>query len=220
MPLVPLESEGPRERPPWRGALAGLVAGACFVVGLALAAWFTRDGSGPVRPPRPQTAFGTDAGSELPGPSGAEVATRSLGPDGGLDAALAAIGDAGSADAGPGAPVVTAAPEPDAGPVGATAPPVEVSALATVAEPLIQACLAEALRFDPSFGGRMTLRAELRGRTLQLLPPAGASPVFARCLEQRPARVEGEPRQANAALRVHLDGLRQSATVEDIELAE
>lgn len=204
MPLVPLETEGPRERPPWRGAVAGLVAAACFVVGLALAAWFTRDGSGPVRPPRPASP---------------------LGPDAGMAAPLVASADAGSADtrsgdAGIDAARVTAEPEPDAGPVGASAPPIEVSALAAMAQPILQACLAEALRFDPSFGGRMTLRAELRGRTLEVVAPAGASPVFTRCLAQKHARMEGEPRRLSAALRANLDGLRQTATVLDVELVE
>lgn len=212
MPLVPLETEGPRERPPWRGAVAGLVAAACFVVGLALAAWFTRDGSGPVRPPRPASALGPDAGGAETG--SAVVAAINTAA---LDAGSA---DSRSADAGIEAPLVTAEPEPDAGPVGASAPPIEVSALAAVAQPILQACLAEALRFDPSFGGRMTLRAELRGRTLEVVAPAGASPVFTRCLAQKHARVEGEPRQLSAVLRANLDGLRQTATVLDVELLE
>lgn len=198
MPLVPADLPTTKERAPWRGLVVGVVAAAAFVVGLAVTAYATRDGAGPVRPRV------LEAGMAL----------------GAADAGVIDVVDAGSAAPPDAGVVATAEPEPDSGPVGATAPPVELTVLTAIAQPLLQGCLTEALRFDPSLGGRVSLRVELRGRTLRVLPPPGASPVLARCLEQQRGRVEGEPREVNATLRVLLDGLRGTATVEDAQIVE
>lgn len=196
MPLVPQDQPASRERPPWRGVVVGLLAAVVFIFGLAVAAYATRDRAGPVRPPVLDAGMTPDA----------------AGLDDAVDAGAPALADAGE--------LVTAEPEPDAGPVGVSAPPIELSLVITTAQPILEVCLAEALRFDPSFGGKMTLRAEVRGRTLRLASPAGSSPVFTGCLAGKSGRLEGAPTSANASLRVHLDGLRGVVTVEDAQLAE
>lgn len=197
MPLITPDPPAKRERTPWRGVVAGLIAAAVFTLGLAVTAYATRDSAGPVRPPAP------DAGDSGASPVDA----------GALEAAPAlALADAGE--------VATAEPEPDAGPIGPVGPPVDLAALSAAAQPVLQGCLQEALRFDPSFGGKVRARVELRGRTVRVLPPAGASPVFGGCLEQRSARLEGAPANAAAELVVALDGLRATATVVDSQLVE
>ncbi|MCC7072437.1 MAG: hypothetical protein IT383_14000 [Deltaproteobacteria bacterium] len=196
MPLVGPDPPAERERPPWRGVVVGALAAALFIVVLAFAAYATRDRAGPVRPRL------LDAGQWEP------------------PAAL----DAGAQDAGVSAPdageVPTAEPEPDGGPLGPEGPPVELAALVAVTQPLLQGCLQEALRFDPSWGGKVRVRVELRGRTVHARPPAGASPVFAQCLAQRGARLEGASATADAELLVQLDGLRATATIVDSRILE
>ncbi|MBI1948474.1 MAG: hypothetical protein HYS27_22500 [Deltaproteobacteria bacterium] len=197
MPLIAPDPPQKRERPPWRGLVVGLLAAIVFIVGLAVTAYATRDSAGPVRPPA------LDAGGDA---EAAALDAGAMPPDAGV-----------RADA---VEVATAEPEPDAGAFGPVGPPVDLAELAATAQPLVQRCLAEALRFDPSFGGRVRLRVEVNGRTLLVQPPAGASPVFARCLGAERARLEGAPTRAAAELTVVLDGLRTTATIIDSEVVE
>lgn len=197
MPLVGPDAPIERQRPPWRGLVVGAAAAAVFLVVLSVAAYATRDRAGPVR------SAPLDAGSQADDTSDA--------------GAIMADAGAPTTDAGE---VPTAEPEPDGGPLGPAGPPVELAALVTATQPLLQGCLQDALRFDPSWGGKLRVRVELRGRTVRALPPPGASPVFTQCLAQRSARLEGAPATANAELSVALDGLRGTASVLDANLVE
>jgi hypothetical protein len=191
MRLTPSEPPERRRPPVWRGALLAVLTMLLFLASVAVAAYATRDSAGPVRPPVP------DAGIVLP------VI---------VDAGPVEIPDAGE--------LTTVEAEPDSGPVGVAGPPVEPAALSAAAKPILETCLREALRFDPSFGGKLRVRVEVRGRTLGLVPPPGTSPVFAGCATQQKGRLEGAPATANAELRVVLDGLRGVVTIEETTLLE
>lgn len=104
-----------------------------FVVVIALVARGTADGVMMPRPDAgPEPLIGSDAGVV---DAGVELVTVEPGPDAG--------------------------PEPDAGPPGVELPPYDPAVVAAAAVVVVESCVQDALRWDPSLGGAFTLRVIL-----------------------------------------------------------
>src|SRR5689334_3780156 len=117
MALLPKDSTGPKERPPWRGVVVGVVAAIVFVCALAVSAWATRDTQRGVPDERRHRV--RDAG------------------------VVVAVTDAGTYDAGfvdAGSTVEGPLPEPDAGPVHVApeGPPVVAKDVAAAVVPIVE----------------------------------------------------------------------------------
>jgi hypothetical protein len=114
---------------------ASVVAVAVFVVVLAVVARLTADG---VVMPRPDAGPEADAGVLEGGDIDAgvvELVTVEPGPDAG--------------------------PEPDGGPPTVEPPPYDPAVVAAAAVVVVESCVKDALRWDPSLGGAFTLRVIL-----------------------------------------------------------
>ena len=184
MPLVTHEPEGPTERPPWRGVVVGLCAAILFTVALAVAAFATRDTTkGVPFHPRPDAGF--------------------------ADAGFVDAGDV-EADAGPSSPPVEGPiGDVDAGPIFVAGPPVNAADVATAMLPVVAECLRAALRFDPSLGGRVTLRVIAERGALSATLLQSSSPVLASCVTSKGKLPYETPRDAVAVeAKLTLDGLR------------
>jgi hypothetical protein len=186
-------------------ALASLAAVAVFIVGLAVSAWLTADDS-TLYVPRHRPPAGGTLGS-----------TGDVGADGGPTSGDAAGGDASGSggtggtggDGGTSAPndvVVTVERPPttddvDAGPALVSAPPFAPPAVIAAAVVLVEACAADALRWDPSLGGPFALIVDLEplfsardgAAPPRVTTPGLVSPVLAGCLARRAADVALPP---------------------------
>lgn len=227
MPLITSEPPSPAGRAPWRGAVAGLIASLVFIVGLAVVARATRDGSGGVpRVPRELTSLPpvVDGGPAAVGSTDAGAADAHADA-GGADAHA----DGGDADAGEVAIFVDAGPlegpeaDPDAGPAAVEGPPVIAADVVAVALPLVEECLKKALRFDPSLGGRATLVIEVGHGRLAPRMPGAPSPVLSTCVEAGASTLAWPTAAGDTSVhivdaRVVLDGLRKTVRVEAADL--
>lgn len=187
-----------------RTVAASAAVSIAFTVVLSVVARATRDGAGAVR----------DYGVELAGLDASEgraaavdatdqtpsSETRHIGADA-VELATSEHGAQG------GAP-------PAAG------PPIVFDDLRSILTPIIEGCLAEALRFDPSLGGTVEIAVSVRRGALDARARATApSPVFARCIERNArslpvAYAPVEP--VHIAARVALDGLRGRVNLEEV----
>lgn len=203
MPLVAEDSSQARERPPWRGLVAGAFATVAFVLGLAFVARATRDSAGPV----------------LHDPEETVVAVRPSAPTQGSAATDAE--DAGAAESSDAGDVPTVEPEPDSGPVLVPGPPVDVDAVTAEVRPIIEKCLQGALRFDPSLGGRARLSLLVRRGEVSATLLDAPSPVLASCVSTSASAVPSAsdpPAPVKVEARVVLDGLRGRVKIEEAEL--
>lgn len=197
----------PDVRSLWRVAWSGVVAVCTFVLVLAITARLTRDGAG-----------GVPRGAPSDVASGSAVMANSPGIV--LPAAPQVDTDAGgSADAGPidgpgrsdGGTAWTVPLEPDAGPVAAAGPPVALDEVQSALTPVLERCLRDALRFDPSLGGRVDLEMVAQDGVLRAQLRGAPSPVLATCLETgaRAVPISGARDEVvHLEARVVLDGLR------------
>lgn len=159
--------------------LASVGAVAVFVVVLAVVARLTADG---VVMPRPDAGPEPDAGV-LDG--------------GGVDVGVVELV---TVEPGP-----DAGPEPDGGPPTVEPPPYDPAVVAAAAVVIVEGCVKDALRWDPSLGGAFTLRvllpvtplttsereleepgdADDDGPPPLLQTPGLVSPVLEACLQRR-----------------------------------
>ena len=127
---------------PLQVTLASIAAITVFVVAIAIVARSTADG---VVMPR------ADAGPAAPrdAGSGPDANQHVDGGDSGADVLV-------TVDPGP-----DAGPEPDAGPPDVEPPPYDPAVVAAAAVVVVERCVQDALRWDPSLGGAFTLRVIL-----------------------------------------------------------
>ncbi len=173
--------------------LASVVAVAVFVVVIAIVARLTADGVVMPRPDAgPDTVVSSDAGVDV---------------DGGT------LVDAGVVDVVTVEPGPDAGPEPDAGPPDVEGPPYDPAVVAAAAVVVVERCVQDALRWDPSLGGAFTLRvllpvtplttsereleepgdADDEGPAPVLQTPGLVSPVLEACLQRRAADMARAP---------------------------
>jgi hypothetical protein len=205
MPLVSNELPSSRERPPWRGLVVGVVAAAVFIVVLAFVARATRDGAGGV----------------VHIPTEEELALAAAALDAGpavVDAGAPAIVDAGSVeDAGERATVENE----DAGPTVVPLPPVDAMAVAGEVQPIVEKCLQNALRFDPSLGGKVHVDVEARAAALHATLKDAPSPVLATCFAENARALpfaNAGAETSHVEVTLQLDGLRGQVKVVSAEL--
>jgi hypothetical protein len=175
---VALNPPSPLRVRPLPVGLASVGAVAVFVVVLAIVARQTADG---VVMPRPDAGPEPDAGLL----------------DGGVDAGVVELV---TVEPGP-----DAGPEPDGGPPTVEPPPYDPAVVAAAAVVIVEGCVKDALRWDPSLGGAFTLRvllpvtplttsereleepgdADDDGPPPLLQTPGLVSPVLEACLQRR-----------------------------------
>ena len=194
-----------------RVVLASSGAVLVFIVALSWAAWSRRDE--PVGVPHVAVAGSTAAAADAGVPTAYVAAPTDAG--GGPDVAPRTPEDAGV--------VVTVAGDVDAGPAHVAPAPVDAAAVGAELEALAQACLVDALRFDPSLGGTLVVTAAFGADAPATLTVTGvSSPLFRRCLDARLASLAWPHAGTRLELRarVSLDGLRGVAKLAGAELVE
>lgn len=223
MPLIVPDSPQPK-RAPWRGVVVGLAAAALFVVTLAFLARAMRD-DGPAVPEQLRLTSLSPNDAAVPRED-ASTAVTDAENDGAGSHHTDETSDAGAFGfEDNAASSVTVPAQPDAGPIGAAGPPVDVNAVVGRVIPILERCLHDALRFDPALGGRGRLRIEVRAGALTATLVDATSPVLAACVTERvSASVQAQQATGpeTSALddviqleaRVLLDGLRGQVRVE------
>ncbi|MBM4282957.1 MAG: hypothetical protein FJ137_20125 [Deltaproteobacteria bacterium] len=212
---------------PLRLLLVAPLAAALFIVGLAVVARATADGAPAPRQVLGVAAMETDvkseAGRPVTVPPAGDAGARDPAHDPAHDPAQVPAHDPANgtapsdAEAGtmvepngdaprdrPGA-LVTVSPDVgpgvDAGPASASGPPFSPTAVVSAAVVVVQACVADALRWDPSLGGPFAVvvdlgplfAAEDGAAPPRLETPGLLSPVLANCLLRRAADVQLPP---------------------------
>jgi hypothetical protein len=185
MPLVDTRPPpSPLNVRPLPTLVAACGAALAFVVSLAVVARLTADGV--VMPARPVPATPGEAppADSAPAPGSArDAASTSPGEsDAGLELVTVAV-DAGVL--------------PDAGPADVPLPPFSPGDVVGAAVVVIEACAADALRWDPSLGGPFVIEVDLGplfvvdadDAAVLLSTPGLTSPVLASCLRRRASAV-------------------------------
>lgn len=196
-------------------ALARTLAGSAFaviavVVVVAVTARATRDlAVGVPRSP------GDDA-----------VLARRVAPDDaghGRFSSPAMAGDDGASRSGePELIAPTVGLEPDAGPPAVPGPPVDIEAARVAMVPVLERCLQEALRFDPSLGGPADVVVDVHPGAVVARLHNAPSPVLGACVEERGralATLTAPLDSERLVIRVVLDGLRGRVYVQTVDVA-
>jgi hypothetical protein len=202
---MPLVDKRPPPSPlnihPLRTTLAVLGSSLVFVVGVALVARLTADGQ--TRSPR--EVLGTTTPSvDVTDAGSATTTSRTSSPAVADGRPRNDDGDAGTEhiERDAGVTIVGVSPDAgvqnDAGPPDVAGPPFSASAVVEAAVVVVQACVGDALRWDPSLGGPFALQIDLGplfvaadGAAPPLVTTPGlTSPVLANCLARRSGDVQ------------------------------